>query len=404
MRRLHPEMDTIGTFLGPRAIPSKVWQNEELFFRGDAYFSELERGLDRAKTSIDFETYIFEDDVLGKKICAALQRASMRGVAVRLLVDGVGASNWIQTASRSLLESMVEVRVFHPLPWLLLPHAFWNISVLAKAYGFLVKANRRNHRKVCLIDHAHAFVGSLNVSSCHIESYAQSESWRDTGAHVVGDTVKEFERAFEIAWTESWRITQDWLRPPALFRKRPSVVGSGLVRLNHTRTLRKAGYNRLLDLLLRARKRIWITNAYFVPPGSLLRTLAACAQQGTDVRILVPAKSDVFFMPWVAAAFYYALLKAGVRLYEYLPRVLHAKTILLDQLAFVGSSNLNQRSYKHDLEADVVLRFEHSLQNLEDAFLADLTFAREITIKEWQDKPWWQKLLGRIALLLRYWL
>jgi cardiolipin synthase A/B len=191
---------------------------------------------------------------------------------------------------------------------------------------------------------------------------------------------------------------------PFIWRGHKPTKLSGLVRLNNKLALRRKNYRDLLARIAAARERIWITNAYFVPRGGLLRALGAAAKAGVDVRILVPAKSDIIFMPWVAAAFYYGLLKSGVRVFEYQPAVLHAKTMLIDDWMTVGSSNLNSRSMFHDLEADVVLSTCESLRALEAAFERDLGQSKEVILADWLKRPILQRWLGRIALRAKRWL
>jgi cardiolipin synthase len=154
--------------------------------------------------------------------------------------------------------------------------------------------------------------------------------------------------------------------------------------------------------LVGAQKRIWITNAYFVPDGSLLRVLSVVAREAVDVKVLVPAFSDVVFMPWVASAFHLGLLKAGVRVFEYTGSVLHAKTMLIDDWGLIGSSNLNHRSLLHDLEVDIVIPNEDVRQAMEEQFVKDLESAKEITLENWDNRPFIERLIGRILLWVRY--
>ncbi len=160
----------------------------------------------------------------------------------------------------------------------------------------------------------------------------------------------------------------------------------------------------MLARLRDARQRIWITNAYVVPRGSFLRALGAAARRGVDVRLLAPAHCDIPFMPWIAAIYGDALRAHGVRVFAYLPRMLHAKTMLLDDLALVGSHNLNSRSFLHDLEAEVVLSAPSSISALAEAYAADCSEAHELSGLASELLPWWQRWLGRTLLLAKRWL
>ncbi len=392
---------------GHDAIPvvgGAAWTSERLFFDGDAFFDELIGEIARARQSVMIETYIFADDPVGRRMEEALAEAVSRGLVVRLLVDGWGAGPWAVSRAIHLAARGVEVRVYHPMPFILTPRGM-TLSRKSRVLGYLKAINRRDHRKASIIDRRIAFVGSINVDGCHCGSVAREGSWRDTVARVEGSAMWELEKAIEHTWRRSVRIGRPHMRAPPWPRERRSrTTPAGLVRLNNRLRLREFWYRELVRRIRWAERRVWVTNAYFVPNGRLVRALAAAASAGRDVRLLVPAKSDVAFMPWVAAAFYHALLKTGVRVFEYQPCILHAKTMVIDDWVSVGSSNLNTRSLKHDLEVDVVLSSPASLAAMEQQFATDLGKAIEFTEDALRARPWWQRVLARIALRLRYWM
>jgi cardiolipin synthase len=150
-----------------------------------------------------------------------------------------------------------------------------------------------------------------------------------------------------------------------------------------------------------AQKRVWITTAYFAPSHGLLRALESAVDNGADVRILVPRNSDIFFMPWVTRAYYSRLLKRGVKIYEYLPRFLHAKSAVIDDWALVGTTNLNRRSFAHDFEIDVVLSKVGSVEELATQFLVDLNSSEQIMVPAGGVKAF----LGRwVSLIFKNWI
>jgi cardiolipin synthase len=223
-------------------------------------------------------------------------------------------------------------------------------------------------------------------------------AWQDMGVHVSGSGARALERAFARAWRNAWGRreresgrTKVWLR-------------HALVLLNTTRTERRKRYTELLHKIRKAKTRVWITNAYFSPHLRLTRTLVRAARAGVDVRILLPHSSDVFFMPWVSEAFYEHLLSEGIRIYEYLPTFLHAKSWILDDWAMVGSSNLNYRSLLHDLEADIVLSRPESVRSVLERFETHLSRSKEVTITDLTRQPLWRRLLSWFFLFFRYWL
>lgn len=373
---------------------------ERVFASGERHFNALITDIHAAKKSIDLETYIFQHDHLGKRVVEALCTAASRGVKVRVLVDGAGSPLWTMSFARKLENAKVETKVFHPFPWHL-----WNWSrstvrlpLLLKWIYLALKMNSRNHRKVCIIDHNVAYVGSFNISKCHLEKTAGGDEWRDTSVRICHSDFSELAKAFNCAWTQ--HPIKERLRE--VFRH---IRQDPAFRVNYTWLRRRILYRNLLRKISKCHQRIWITNAYFVPDNFLLRKLKEAARSGVDVRILLPKKSDVLVMPWASSTFYYSLLKAGVRIFEYLPSMLHAKSLLLDSWVLIGSSNLNHRSILHDLEADVSITTQPAKQRIEQLFIDDLTKAKEISLESWHKaRPWRQRFMGRLVLYLKFWI
>lgn len=384
--------------------PNTSWASEELFFDGDDFFLAFEKNLDGARQTIDLETYIFRDDVLGRRIAEALSQAAQRGVTVRLIVDAVGSLGWVRSFGPQLSRAGVSYLVFNELPgWTHLEFRRWPSSVLSAIKRFIRSINFRDHRKICIIDDQIAYLGSMNISSVHLSSVYGKDAWRDTGVRITGGDMQQLSAAFNRVWLRkaSGRVLS-WKK--RLKKSTPVEADSGLVLLNDTRHRRSRHYRTLLRRIKSANSKVWITNSYFIPHGSLLRALRKAARAGVSVIILVPSKSDVFFIPWVTPAFYLGLLKAGVKIYEYAPSILHAKTLIVDEWAIVGSSNLNHRSLFHDLEADVVLSNAEAKESLERRFVEDLHASIEISFSHWRGQPFFKKLVGAAALVFRYFL
>jgi len=371
--------------------------DEEIFFSGQNYFKKLLADIKNASGSIELETYIFILDQIGKKIIEALTKAAERGVAVRILVDGAGTPQWSNSDVNRLEHAGAETRVFHPFPWRLWQWSRSHVrmpSLLKLIYLFL-KINSRNHRKVCIIDKKIAYIGSFNISQDHLNNNRAGNAWRDTAVRLNNIDLQDALRAFESVWMHI--PIQERMR--YFFRH---IRTNPVIRLNNTWYRRRILHKNLLNRIKNCESRIWITNAYFVPDNFLLRRLIDAARRKIDVRVLLPSESDVGFMPWASKAFYERLLRSGVRIFEYLPSVLHAKTLIIDDWMTVGSSNLNHRSLLHDLEVDVDIRLPESKQILEQQFLIDLQQSKEISLDDWQKRPWYQRVVGWILLNLKY--
>lgn len=372
---------------------------ETIFTTGDAYFSSLLNDIATAHQSIDLETYIFYDDFLGEKIATALGNAAHRGVKIRILVDGAGTPNWGGNLTQRLENAGIQTRIFHPFPW-----RFWQWSYavikqpfLLKMIYLFLKINSRNHRKIFVIDKNIAYVGSANIAKCHLSQAKGGENWRDNIVRLENVDTQKLTTAFEQAWNHL---------PPKeriknIFQR---VIRNPIFRLNNSRHQRRVLYKDLLKRIEKTKQRIWITNAYFVPDHVLLKKLCEAGKRNLDVRILLPEKSDIFLMPWASESFYQSLLKAGIRIFEYYQSMLHAKTLIIDDWFLVGSSNLNHRSLLHDLEIDVNIRELNSKKIIENQFLVDMNHAKEITLTQKSQRPWYQRLLGRLILYIKYWI
>lgn len=396
-----------------QSIPPPYYK-EKVFFRGDDYFIALLEDMERATRSIDLEAFIFELDSLGNGILQKLIEAAQRGVRVRVLVDGAGAPQWGGSLVKTLEKAGGKTRIFHPFPWNLWQWSRAKVRVpsVLKAIYLLLKINSRNHRKTCVIDGKIAYVGGFNIASNHVDNMAEiaeklgkkahdttgeRRGWRDSGVRLEGANLSALAVAFNTAWdhlTINERLRQ-------ISRH---VYTNPIFRLNYSWHRRRVLYKNLLQRIENCRERVWVTNAYFVPDNFLLRKLQDAALRGVDVRILLPRESDVSFMPWASEAFYERLLKDGVRIFEYLPTILHSKTLILDDWMLIGSSNLNHRSLLHDLEIDVNLRLPESMEALVRQFLEDLRHSKEVTLGTRRKLTLYQRAVAWVSLYLKYWI
>ncbi len=370
------------------------WLSETVYHDSDGFFADLVSAIDKAQETIDFEMYIFENDALGQRIIEAFIRAAQRGVRVRLLIDGLGSPFWRFHFAKRLKAVGISARIYHPYPW-----AFFSFPFGIRRIGRLfARVNKRNHRKVCLIDRKEAWVGSMNVWAVHLSEFNEKRSWRDTGVRIRGKELRKLAGVFNLAWSRAW-----YLAPfKGRMQKRKSV--SSLVFLNHQTWMRHRHLRNLITRIDKAKERLWITNAYFVPPRALLRALKRAAERGVDVRLILPQAPDVRLVKWAASAFYGTLLHSGVRIFEYHTSVLHAKTMIIDDWATVGTSNLDTRSFRHNFEVAIVMTHESSLLSLSRQFSQDVEHAQGVSLQAWTQRPRMQRIAERLVMLIRYWI
>lgn len=394
--------DTAGTATDPSAsppgrapAPGRGWSSERLFTDGAEYFGEVERAIDHARSTVDFEMYMFEPDSCGHRMARALLEAHARGTRVRLLVDGAGSYRWRHTYGDSFRDAGVPFRIYHELPWNLLSRT--GASSRTTLRQVVDRANRRDHRKLIVVDRTTAFVGSHNVSDEQCGGVNGQPPWRDISVRLTGDAVAELVESFDVLWGNA--------RPRLVGRRHPSRHGPvRLVHTNITRRLRWASAREFLARIRGARHRVWFATGYFVPRTQLVRALEAAARRGVDVRVLVPSTSDVAFLPWISTAFYRPLLAAGVAIFEYLPRNLHAKTMIIDDWHTVGTSNLNHRSFIHDLELDVVLTSVEAIGSLDRELESDIAVSNRVRDEHMSRVGPLRRAIGRVLLRFRYWL
>jgi len=364
-----------------------------LFFEPEAYFRKLLDDINRAESEVILESYVFRLDEVGNDFVVALQQASARGVKVRLLIDGVGS---YQHTVRlvSLLESEhSQIRVFHPLPWDF--KIFRNALSAGQHYSqilyYLARINRRNHRKLCIVDRQVAWLGSFNITAAHYNRHSikANNDWHDTGLRTTGLVVDELRQNFEQVWQR---------KGDTRARRSGQFLAIGAI------LDRKQSATELLEVLDSAKTRIWITNAYFNPSNRLLKRLKKLALSGVSVQLIVSAQSDVAFFPTLTRSYYADLLHAGIRVFEYQQRVVHSKTMLIDDALVIGSTNLNYRSFIHDLELDALVTDIKLVGQMQQRFERDLKCCDEISLRRWQNYPLLLKLLGWLPRLMRYWL
>lgn len=316
-----------------------------------------------ATDHVHFENYFLQDDEVGQEFSRAFVARAREGIKVRVLYDWLGG---FRKASRGFWRTLqaagVEVRVYNP-------------PRFASPLGWL----SRDHRKTMVVDGAIGFVTGLCVGRMWMGDPARSiPPWRDTGVEITGPAVAEISRAF----AQSWELAGSPLPTDFAVREPPST---GDVCLRIVSTAPASMSMLRLDQLVAgiARSRLWLTDAYYSGISSYVQALTAAAQDGVDVRLLVPHASDIPALQPFSRAGYRVLLEGGIRVFEWNGTMLHAKTGVADgRWARVGSTNLNLASWLGNCELDAVIEDEGFAARMEELYLRDLGNATEVVLDD----------------------
>lgn len=358
----------------------------ELLQSGVEYFPALLQAIQGAQREILLETYIFESDATGQAVADALCAAALRGVCVRLMVDGFGAQGFVQSGLAEMAADGVEVLVFRR-----------EIRPLALRRHRL----RRLHRKLAVVDGRTAFVGGINIID-DVDMPGQSSPRFDFAVRVRGPLVAEVHESMArlwrlVLWAGLRRRLQRlrWVRPG--HGQVGEMRAAFLVRdnLRHRRAIENA----YLEAIHAAQHEVLIANAYFFPGRAFRHALVSAAARGVKVTLLLQGRVEYWLLYHACRVLYPHLMAAGVAIVEYRKSFLHAKVAVVDgDWATVGSSNIDPFSLLLAREANVVVRdpgFAAQLRQALRQAMAD--GGTELTPLEWRRQGLWQRSLSWLA-------
>lgn len=361
----------------PRLIAGREDGGFTLYTEGDHLYDAMLAAIHGAQASVRLETYILAGDEIGWRFGNALVEKVRQGIAVRVILDAAGAMLWGSGPLVRFMQSNgVRLHLFHGWTW-----------------RRPLRYNRRDHRKMLIIDEKDFFVGGYNIHRENSRELVGERRWRDIHVRTGGTLAVEGAMLFDIFWEG---------HPHWVARRGPLV--SALVP-NHNHVCRHTMRHVYTDCFDAARRSIYLTTPYYVPDRRMQHGLKAAARRGIDVRLLLPGKTDVWLAQCASQAAYAELLNAEVRIYEYMPRVLHAKAAVVDGCwAALGTANLDYRSFFLNEEIMLVTRDEDLCRTLELRFKGDLEEAQEISAKTWARRAWIRHVSESIGWLARRWL
>ncbi len=307
-----------------------------------ATFDALVADIDAARDHVHLLFYIWLDDGNGNRVLDAVERAAARGVVCRLLIDGVGSRTLARSARWAGLEaSGVKTAITFKMRWLL-------------AHIFLARVDLRNHRKIAVIDGRVGYCGSQNCADPAFLPKKRFGPWVDILLRVEGPVVCQFQHLFAIDWmTHAGEDVSAVLDLPV----EPIPGGFPAIAVGTGPTIDNRAVSDIFAMLLgTAQDEAIITTPYFVPDDTLHRAICNAAQRGVAVTMILPARNDSFFVARASRSYYSDLLRAGVRLAEFGPGLLHAKTLTVDGITTcMGSANMDRRSFELNFENNLIL-------------------------------------------------
>lgn len=333
----------------------------QLYTYGQDLYADMLEAIDAARESIYLETFIWKDDEVGRAFKARLIEKARAGVDVYVVFDWFG--NLVVPRAFKVFPSCVRAIEYQPIsrPWHLLD---------PRRYAL-------DHRKLLVVDGRVGFLGGYNLGSLY------ATEWRDTHLRIDGPAAAELAQLFVDFWNRRAarrdRIARHYPR-----RFDPLIVA------RHTDTLQLSFPIRgmYIAAIERAERRILITNAYFIPDGSLVDSLIEAAQRGVDVQVLVPWSSNHPAADWLARGYFTRCLRAGIRVFAY-KTMIHAKTCTVDgQWSTIGTANLDRLSAVGNYEVNVEIYSCELARQMEEIFAQDKADAEEITLEGWERRPW----------------
>ncbi|WP_305045448.1 phospholipase D-like domain-containing protein [Geoalkalibacter sp.] len=352
-----------------------------LLVNGNEFYPAMLEAIAGARHSVFLEMYLVDSGAVADRFIAALGAAAARGVEVRVLLDDLGAF-WLRRADRRrLAESGVRLAFFNPLGWRNLPRFFL-----------------RDHRKILVVDGERAFTGGAGISDHFDPQVSPGRWWHETMLEIRGACVADWQALFLDTWRrfDTRRDDLPLNTPLALL---PGSFGRLAI---HGRAMSRSEILRSFVMQVRqARYRVWLATAYFLPPLKLRRAVQQAARRGVDVRLLLPGpRSDHPSIRHLGHRYYESLLRNGVRIFEYQPRFLHAKFVLCDDWASLGSSNLDRWNHRWNLEANQEFADALIAEQLHVLFENALAASTEIRYEDWRRRPfyrrWYEGALARI--------
>jgi len=373
---------TLGAYTGTTVVGGN---RVEILLNGEEIFPAKVAVIRKARRTINYAQYVFEDGEPAREITEALAERCRAGVKVNVLLDAVGALAMPSQFREEMTNAGCRVESYRPL------------SPLA-----MDRVNYRNHRRILVVDGLVGVTGGSGISGKWSGNGRQEGHWRDTDVLLEGPVVEQLQGAFAENWLETTGVA---IGGPEYFPRRRLEV-KGAVDAQVVRSSPAGGstsmYTMFLLALASAQHTIHITNPYFVPDDKMIDTLVGAAKRGVQVTLIIPGAIDHNLVRQASRSEFGRLLKNDIEIYEYRPALLHAKTMVVDGIwATVGSTNLDRRSFALNEELNVAIYDPETAQRLERIFEQDRGNSRRVMYKDWKNRGLASRFLEFLALPLK---
>jgi cardiolipin synthase len=364
----------------------------QLLATSETAIEQLVADIDVAQRHISILFYIWLDDNSGKKVADALVRAAQRGLTCRVLIDRFGSRLLLRSPLwRAMREAGVKLGIALPVKSLLFAPLTGRLDI-------------RNHRKIAVIDHNITYCGSQNCADPAFKVKAKYAPWVDIWVRFTGPIARQNQILFANDWLLHVKEdTNQKLHLPLIAGSDANVIAQVIGTGPTTRATATSEF--ISQLLSAAHERIVISTPYYVPDEIIQTALCTAAYRGVDISIIFPARNDSWIVSAASRSYYISLLQAGVKIYEYQKGLLHAKTITLDnELSFIGSTNLDRRSFELNYENNMLIynqAFTHDLQTRQNAYLADSQQITLEAVQAWsKPKQLWNNTIAMLGPVL----
>lgn len=349
---------------------------------GADFIIALLRAIRAARHHIHVESYIFEDDPVGRLVRDALTDSARRGVEVRVIYDDVGCWRVPQRFFDEMTQNGIQAEAF-------LPVRFPSLTS---------KVNYRNHRKICIIDGVEGFIGGMNIAQRYVSR--RKGLWTDLQLHIKGAAVGALQRTFLTDWHI---VTEALITERSYFPDNQGMHRGGLMQIIDATPVSQYPEIEfgLVWVSMHAKRYLYLQTPYFMPTEPMLNALKVAALAGTDVRIMVPQKPDAFWLRLANDSYFSDLLKAGIRVFTYSPGFLHSKSAVADDTwCSVGSSNIDFRSFENNFESNAFVYDADTAQQMRDIFLRNQQECEEMVLKEWRKRPLLNRYIESVTRIM----